>query len=527
MTITYIHQVRTSLYFISFICLTCLPSLGAPVLNDTVYHILSTGQSLSVGYGGAPALSLTQPFNNLMLSRSLELVPLIEGTNNNNGVPASTLAWPYGPTVETHLSSLGNSLHTLNTSFQYIVTGHGIGGLGYQDIKKGTDWYNLGMSQVNSAMQAVRTAGSTYLVEGISLIHGETDHFEKSTSYLQNIIQFQQDYETDIKSHTGQIQNVPMFICQMSSQSIFENNWAVSRIPYDQLKAAEENPNFYLVTPKYFFAYSDGLHLTNHGYRLLGEYYAKAMHRVLREKKEWKPLMPISVIQHADSIVLELNPVGSLVFDNVYQAGTLPMRPFKGFEYFDSSQSTDIKSVAIKGKYIIITLTKAPEANNKRLRYAYSAYDFVDAATDNAARGNVHDSDSLKGYYTQKPLYNWLVHFDKPLAESPIVWGCTDSAFQGYSSQATLSDSTLCGEIITGSIPHQSTQPEVSSASQGLLYMYREEPFEISIYDLKGNLHFNASGKTKTTYNLRSLPSGIYFLKTKSGGISSTQKLFL
>jgi hypothetical protein len=33
----------------------------------TYFHILSTGQSLSVGAGSAPVLSTSQPYNNLML----------------------------------------------------------------------------------------------------------------------------------------------------------------------------------------------------------------------------------------------------------------------------------------------------------------------------------------------------------------------------------------------------------------------------------------------------------------------------
>jgi hypothetical protein len=58
-----------------------------------------------------------------------------------------------------------------------------------------------------------------------------------------------------------------------------------------QLEAARARPDrVFVVTPKYFMPYTDGVHLTGDGERWLGEYYAKAYRKVLIDGERWVPV---------------------------------------------------------------------------------------------------------------------------------------------------------------------------------------------------------------------------------------------
>lgn len=72
-------------------------------------HILSTGQSLSIGTGGSPPLSTNQPYNNKMLSGT-NLVPLVEMSR------------------EAKSSAMANMVTSLapGETYQSIVTRHGV-----------------------------------------------------------------------------------------------------------------------------------------------------------------------------------------------------------------------------------------------------------------------------------------------------------------------------------------------------------------------------------------------------------------
>ena len=170
-------------------------------------HILSTGQSLSQGEQGSPALTLTQPYNNLMLSGST-LVPLVESS------------------VETISSAMANNITFMNggSSYRSAVTRHGVGGFCYWQLKKGTAPYSNGINQVLTARSAALSLGIPYRVSAVTTIHGEADQSpsqpcaQGSASLYENyLVEWQNNYETDVKAITGQSGTIPMFTDQMSS----------------------------------------------------------------------------------------------------------------------------------------------------------------------------------------------------------------------------------------------------------------------------------------------------------------------
>jgi hypothetical protein len=374
-------------------------------VNEVNYfnHILSTGQSLSTGTNGAPALSTTQPYSNKMLSGA-SLVPLVESG------------------VETMSSALANTLTSLSPTgdFQSAVTRHGIGGTAYSGLKKGTSAYSTGLSQASAVKAAAEALGYVDRVIGVTTIHGESDHLAgNSASYESYLVEWQNDYNTDVKAITGQTTNIPLFTDQMSSQTGY--NSATSGIPMAQLAASVDHPgDIILVGPKYFFNYSDTAHLTNTSYRWLGEYYGKVIKKVAIDHQAWRPLSPDTVTRNNNEIYARFHvPAGVLAFDT----NLVTARTNYGFEYYDSTSSASITSVEIiDADTVKITLSGTPTGTNQRLRYAYTGIPGTQPGAQNSgsAGGNLRDTDNTASLYGNT-LYNWAVHFDEPISVDSIA----------------------------------------------------------------------------------------------------------
>jgi len=374
-------------------------------------HIISTGQSLSVGWNGGPPLTTNQPYANLMLSgvgqTGTNLVPLIEGPNLHNAQ------------VETISSALANTITALSpqTNYTTIVTRNGEGGVPYSGLKKGTSRYAKSMDQVQKAKAAAENDGYDYIVAAVTTIHGESDHDAGNGPYYAGYLkEWQADYNTDIKAATGQTNDVPMFLCQMSSHTKYGET--TSLIPGAQLWTAENSRRHYLVAPKYFLTYSDGVHLTAQSYRHLGEYYGRAMKKVLVDGEEWHPLKPVRITMSGTNITVDFYvPSPPMVFDT----NAVMFKADYGFEYADDASNTVISGVSIVDEdSVVVSLSGVPTGANPRLRYAYTGTAGSWAGWNQAgsARGNVRDSDATPSLYGNT-LYNWLVHFDHPIPYNP------------------------------------------------------------------------------------------------------------
>jgi hypothetical protein len=387
---------------------------GFTIVERDINHILSTGQSLSVGAGGNPPLTTKQPYDNITFASGVmsepagltSFIPLVEG--DMLGANA----------VETMSSGLAN-LVTKTTrdvaggrSHDLLVSVHGVGGTAYAGLKKGTQAYANGMAQAKAGMDLATAAQKTYVVRAVTTVHGESDHLANNTSYAANLLEWQKDYETDVKALTGQSEPVPMFQTQISAWTILQNA-TTSATPGMQLAAHVNAPGkVILVGAKYHLPYSDGLHLTNEGYRHLGEDHAKAYRRVILEGQTWEPVRPKSITRNGAVVTVEMHvPSPPLVLDTtrVTNPGNF------GFEWKDDSLTPKIQKVEVTGPTtVVVTLTAAPTGANKRLRYAFTGTAGAPGGPTTGPRGNLRDSDatpSPSGY----DLFNWCIHFDEPV----------------------------------------------------------------------------------------------------------------
>ena len=384
---------------------------------DYINQILSTGQSLSVGVASSPALTTSQPYDNLML------------TGGSGGLGSGTsLISLVEASVETISSSMANTITANDTGNDYdvAVSLHGVSGYTYSQLKQGTVPYNKGISQVTNTKNAATALSRVSRVIGVTTIHGETDNYNdvSGSDYQGYLEEWQSDYETDIKAITGQTGTIPLFLGQMSSYMCSYANDATSEIPIYQLKAAEDNPgDIVLVTPKYFFNYSDRHHLTSASSRWLGEYYGKVIGKVAIDRELWRPLSTDSVVRNDNIIYAKFHvPSGELVFDTTLVSA----RTNYGFEYYDSTASASISSVEIlNSETVKVTLSATPTGSDQKLRYAYTGVPGTNTGSQNAgtAAGNLRDTDSASSIYGNT-LYNWAVHFDKDItvdSSAPVI----------------------------------------------------------------------------------------------------------
>jgi len=418
-------------------------SVAPPDPSIFLNHLLSTGQSLSNGQDGSPALSITQPYSNVMLSGS-SLVPLVESS------------------VETMSSGMANfvTAQVPGNDYQIAVTRHGQSSAAYSALKKGTTPYTNGIAQVNSTKTAANNAGKSYKVIGVTTIHGESDHVNGTSQaqYEADLVEWQNDYETDVKAITGQTGTIPLFTDQMEAWTGYGSTTSV--IPYAQLAASENNPEkIILVGPKYFFIYAtSGGHLINTSYRWLGEYYGKIINKVVVNGETWKPLRPRTIVRSGSDIYARFYvPVTPIVFDitNVLEKTNM------GFEYTDDSGTPpSISNVEIVDTETVkVSLNQTPTGSNQKLRYAYTGTSGAKPGADQAgsARGNLRDSDSTASLYGNN-LYNWSVNFDKTVTAD--------------STAPTISNLVITPDITTASLTWDTNEDSSTIVDYGLTSSY-------------------------------------------------------
>lgn len=412
--------------------------------ENTINHILITGQSLSVGETGFPALSLSQNYENLRMTGG-RFEPLIENTTKSN----------VGENVETIASSFANNVTfaSKNQKYQILISNNGLGGAEYAKLKKGTELYQNNINEIIAAQKISRQMGKKYQVPAVLVIHGETDNaLGNGPKYSQFLEEWYKDYNTDIKAITGQSNDIFLFTDQMSSFGMdlaTPKGIASPSTTLGQLRASLQNPRIILVGPKYFLTYSDNLHLNNLSYRKWGEYFAKAYKQTIlnqnsKDSQSWKPLMPIKSTFGGNKIKIQFNiPKKPLILDT---ENVLAKENY-GFEYIDETDentneteslnsldknidlensaknipSAKIESVKIVDDSVEITLDKVPTGKNKKIQYGLRA-DYLQnspgsgtgALAKGSSGGNLRDSDDSSSLYGNF-LWNWAVHFEQKL----------------------------------------------------------------------------------------------------------------
>lgn len=122
----------------------------------------------------------------------------------------------------------------------------------------------------------------------------------------------------------------------------------------------------------YIFPYTDGVHLTNHGYRWLGLFRAKAIRYWMENGKPWKPLYPIDIYKVGSNTVVAAFhvPVGTLQF----RTDIVPEHPSgaKGFELWQDDGAGNVTRLTISSVQIVgRTKSKLPRPLHSRALFIW------------------------------------------------------------------------------------------------------------------------------------------------------------
>lgn len=395
--------------------------------------VIGTGQSLAVGAEGLPALTTTQPYNNLKISLENEAIPPLAPNNSKfKMVPCVEPLriygfWTPGPYPgnifgETPHSVMANQItYMVRSNFDkdYITAQTCVGesGQGIDALRKGAvDTGSVGRAyaatlfEVSAIKRIASESGKTYGVGAITITHGERD--SGNTSYESELHKLWSDYNTDLKAITGQIQNIPLFVAQMHSCGSSGTSAALLA----QWHANEDYLGDIIAIPNYQNNYApDAVHLTAHGYQQLGEQYARVYYQKVVLGNDWQPLKPTNVKRNEKVITVAFHvPTAPLVWDTKFPAPNQSVNEWKngkGFEVYTQSKKITISSVEISGSSVLITC--ADELPSSGLKVAYAFTGSGSKRTNGTYRwGQLIDSDKFLGSTTEMVHPNYCVSFE-------------------------------------------------------------------------------------------------------------------
>ncbi len=404
---------------------------GGAAAPGELRHIIVMGQSNGAGVQATPVLSsatltsgkLPKMFNAGTRPGGSGLTSFVTLEENEITDPVD------GAQVDaqTVASSMARAL-TERTGYAYLVSNVSLSAAGdamptslsaarMTAIDQGATPYNNALAQVTAGKSIAEAAGySSYRVECVVLIHGETDQAFNITNYATLVAALQSDFNTDAKAISLQAQDIPLFACQQNSAAPSAAGTQPANGTYGgstayQLEQAHNGTSVFAVGPRYQYDYwSDYIHLTNQSQRWHGELYAKAIYNAVYGAG-WTPLRPSSVSILSNVITVTFSvPAAPLVFDYslVVNPGT-----GKGFEYFDDSGAVPtITAVALNGTdKVDITLSGAPSGYTYRhIRYGHTPVT-AGAGRFRGAKGCLRDSDTSFTSAYSYPLYNHALQF--------------------------------------------------------------------------------------------------------------------
>jgi hypothetical protein len=381
-----------------------------------VTHIFAYGQSLSVGTDSNPAISTTQRFDNLMfnggvrnaadgggLTSRTSFVPLVESNATSiSGGPAGETPMAGCTEAIKELMLSENGLHTSDLSFQLLGSSAGFPAVPIATLAHGTTAYTNMLADITAGKTNSAALNKTYKCMAFIWMQGESD--VTNTTYHTSFAQLVADINTDVKSITGQLEDV---LC-------LSYGGQEADIVLQMQMAASAEPRIIIPAPMYIIEHVSGdVHLVANGEKVFGAYCGRAFKRSIIDGRPWVPLKPRSTFRQGKLAEIRFNvPHGPLVFDTTNYAS----QTTRGFRLFQADGTTPITISAVditQPDTVRITAATTIPAN------AVLRYGMDNSAThDPIFGGNLRDSDPtvFDGGGMNVTLHNWCICFEEILA---------------------------------------------------------------------------------------------------------------
>ena len=402
-----------------------------------VNHFISYGQSLSQGDWAGNVVSTIQKYNSIMFTGTIRVWEnRNQATIYDNFVPAVENVFKYnegetvvGATVRGETPCCGTAEMAMNLiknengfdfekyGWRILVSAPGMGGYSIANLSKGTSVYNRLLRDVENGKRIANNKNQSYACLGISWLQGETDSKDGAMldSYYQAMEKLFTDLNTDIKTITGQEEDVHFFLYQTDCCH-FYGKYSYPYVSLAQLKISLSLPNVHMVSPIYFLPkLSDNTHFTAEGSKWFGGYCGIAFKKVVLDGEDFNPIHIESAFVQGNNIFVQFYvPNPPLIFDteNVIDRGV-----GKGFQIrnpndTDNNSYLDIITAVeiIRPNMIKISCSESPFG--KKLTYAVSnAKSYGIEST--FIGGNLRDSQTTKftfnveGESKEHYMYNW------------------------------------------------------------------------------------------------------------------------
>ncbi len=368
--------------------------------GDTVYHVVMYGQSLMLGTGSVPLLSVKQPHNALMFSGGVRSGYDADSNYHNSLVPlvekiaiSKASGSKLGETPATGFSEEFNSLLGRSWSNHLLLSSPAQGSTSIASLTQEGIYWDRFKKDIIEANRLVFALGKKYNVPFILWNQGEKDIDSKTSadSYKNSMKRFQQKADEFIKAVTGQKNAVKILMYQTVSHNVRKST-GNPEIANAQYELAKSEAHITISNTTYQLPYlKDNVHLTNVGSKWNGANYAIAAKNLLIDKANWKPIYVKKIAAAKNVIVLNFHvPVPPLVFDviNVTDPGNYGFRVFN-----KSGKELVVKDVHIKNGDAVYITTEEEVKKGDMLWYGNNG---ITTGSLNGARGNLRDRQGDK-----------------------------------------------------------------------------------------------------------------------------------
>lgn len=377
---------------------------------NKLLHILFNGQSLMRGIASGAPITTQPPAANRLLTLN-DGVQLADET----GTLTTSMVAPFKPLTARSLETPAlqtaaniNRNRGLPANCGLLTSDHSRGAQGITSLSKGTIPYNNSITAATAAKAEADRLGYAYEIPFVGWNQGQHDGGMAAGVYLGHLLQLQADYDADLRAVSGQLNTIPMLLTQMSNWMAPAYNRSFSNIPHEQLQAALENPDkFVMAGPQYWLpSNNDGIHLPAASYARDGVMVARAA-RAIIAKQKWLPLHCVAATRNGLQVDLRFHvPAGPLVIDtvNVTDPGMY------GLRWIDSASSASVVKVERVGYDTLrLTLDAEPTGAGQMVGVADIGVAGSRAGPNTGARTCIRDSaPDLDA--TGTPVYNWACH---------------------------------------------------------------------------------------------------------------------
>lgn len=384
----------------------------------SVVHLLSHGQSLSVGSFSTPRATSTAPLAGRAQMFSAGLTATGTPQSGGNEFEAIT---------DADLASLiaavpgTNEVPIMQAGVQYlaarpvaegaILSAHGIGGQPYSDLKRGTVPYSNMLAAMVRGAYLCWAAGLQYSAPYLVWNQGQANVAMTQAEYLACLYELQEDFTEDAIAITGQTGERIVVLSQMSSWTPYDV--ATSGVPLAQAQAAVDEPTRFISSgPEYMHETVDGIHLVPAASANLGARTGRAIAQH-QAGTYAGTLRATAAVRTGASVVMAFNrPHGGDDID--LHTGIVSDPGMYGLRWIDNGDgnAVTVSSVTVTGAMqITLTLSDTPTGTGGRIGIADTGTSGADAGPTTGPRSCIRsasaDTDALGGamdYYADHQI---------------------------------------------------------------------------------------------------------------------------